>query len=114
MVKELSLVVIGSNWQSLVVIGRLIRLDIQWRGRLHSYMCGWDGIGLGGYRRSEVVFSANNIKNWTVECLYLVSERNTVSYVVFRHKTVLGSFLLWRSDISQNSFFLQVDRVCHC
>ena len=26
MVKELSLVVIGSHWQSLVVIGRLIRL----------------------------------------------------------------------------------------
>ena len=46
MVKELSLVVIGSHWQSLVVIGRLIRLDLQWSGRLHSYMwMGWDGIG---------------------------------------------------------------------
>ena len=51
MVKELSLVVIGSHWQSLVVIGRLIRLirlDLQWRGRLHSYMWmgwGWDWVG---------------------------------------------------------------------
>ena len=31
---------------------RLIRLDLQWRGRLRSYMwmdgMGWDGIGLDG------------------------------------------------------------------
>ena len=56
------------SW-SLVVIGRLIRLirlDLQWRGRLHSYM--WmDGMGLDGWL-SWVVGSLRApsvlIKNW--------------------------------------------------
>ena len=37
---------IGGHWRSLIRLIRFIRLDLQWRGRLHSYM--WmDGMGLG-------------------------------------------------------------------
>ena len=49
-----------------MVIGRLIRLirlDLQWRGRLHSYMWmdnGWDGMdGWDGYHRSKLGFGPN-------------------------------------------------------
>ena len=41
--------VIGGHWRSLIRLTRLIRLirlDLKWRARLHSYM--WmDGMGLG-------------------------------------------------------------------
>ena len=55
-----SLVVIGSHWQSLVVIGRLIRLiklDFQQRGRLHSYMWmdGWLSQVEGSLRKPSVL-----------------------------------------------------------
>ena len=43
---------------------RLIRLDLQWRGRLRSYMwmdgMGWDGgMGIIGRRQSKSTFGAN-------------------------------------------------------
>ena len=59
---QYSSVVIGSHWQSSVVICRLlrlIRLDLQWRGRLHSYMWGWTDGWLsqvvGGLRAPSVL-----------------------------------------------------------
>ena len=46
-----ALEVIGGHWRSLIRLITLIRLDPQWRGRLHSRM--WmDGIGWDGYQRS--------------------------------------------------------------
>ena len=53
---------------SSVVIGRLIRLVLQWRGRLHSYMwgwMGWDVIGwmvIIGRRQSKSTKSNNFVK----------------------------------------------------
>ena len=48
--REVSQSVIGGHWRSLI---RWIRLGLQWRGRLHSYMWmdGLDGMGGIGYHR---------------------------------------------------------------
>ena len=71
--REVRQSVIGGHWRSLIRLIRfirlisLIRLDLQMRGRLHSFML-MDGMGLGwmdemviGRGLSESTFGAHNI-----------------------------------------------------
>ena len=63
----------------------LIRLDFQWRGRLH--ICGWmgwDGIGLDGYHTSKVVGSLRAPSVLIIFCVFELS--------VFIYRNHVGLF----------------------
>ena len=52
--------VIGGHWRSLIRLIRLIRLYLQWRGCLHSYMWGWDWMdGMGWDGKDRMGWSSN-------------------------------------------------------